>query len=121
MQIIPLSSVPSQTVTVTLGGQVCTINVYQKFFGVFLDLYVNGVLLVAGGFCENANPVIRYAYLGFIGDLEFFDMQGTNDPFYTGIGARWQLVYLEPADIVAINENYDAAVDLIAATGFGGI
>lgn len=88
---------------VLLNGQNCQINVYQKFFGMFLDLYLlNPTSLVIGGcLCRNLNRVVRSAYLGFQGDLGFWDTQGTTDPVYTGLGARYQLVYLSPQDLAA--------------------
>ena|SRR5260221_149125 len=114
MRVIPLQAVPSQQVQVTLGGQQCVINVYQKRFGLFLDLTVNGNPVVIGAICQYFNRIIRSVYLGFIGDLMFIDNQGANDPDYTGLGdttsasntgaltSRYDLVYLETADLVAI-------------------
>lgn len=102
--IIPLRAVPNQTLTTLLGNQNCRINVYQKFFGLFLDLTVVGsttVPITTGALCEWNNPLVRYSYLGFIGDLCFIDTQGQSDPDYTGLGSRFQLVYLEAADIAA--------------------
>lgn len=106
MQIIPLNPVPSQTLKVTLNSlptgagtpQQCQLNVYQKFYGLHLDLGLNGVLLAAGCLCQNLNPLIRDAALGFLGDLEFLDTQGTDDPTYTGLGARFQLIYTDVYD-----------------------
>jgi hypothetical protein len=100
MQIIPLQAVPNQTLTVVLGNQNCRINVYQKFFGLFVDLSIGSTPIVRGIIAQQANRIVRYAYLGFVGDLAFFDTQGTSDPVYTGLGSRYQLVYLEAADLV---------------------
>lgn len=90
---IPLVSTASQTMAVQLGGQLCRINVYQKATGLFLDLYVADVLIIAGVICENLNPVVRSLYLGFFGDLYFQDTQGTADPSYTGLGSRFRLLW----------------------------
>lgn len=98
--IIPLRAVPNQTLTTVLANQNCRINIYQKFWGLFLDLAVGNTPIVRGVICQNDNLLIRYAYLGFLGDLAFVDMQGTNDPDYTGLGSRYQLAYLEVADLV---------------------
>lgn len=65
----------------------------------FLDLYVANSLIIGGVICENANRIVRSSYLGFVGDLAFFDTQGEEDPIYTGLGSRWVLDYLEPADM----------------------
>jgi hypothetical protein len=98
MQIIPLKAAPNQTVTVGLSGQVCQINVRQRRTGLFLDLYVANVLVIAGVLCQDRNPMVRSAYLGFTGDLSWIDTQGTDDPTYDGVGSRWFLTYLTAAD-----------------------
>ena len=100
MQIIPLQAVPNQTLTVLLANQNCRINVYQKFFGLFVDLSISSTLILSGVIAQQANLLVRYPYLGFVGDLAFFDTQGSSDPIYTGLGSRFQLVYLEAADLV---------------------
>lgn len=102
MEIVPTQAVPNQTLQVSLGGQVCQINIYQKFFGLYLDLYVNNVLIIAGVVCKNLNRIVRSAYLGFIGDLCFIDNQGDTDPTYTGLGTRYSLAYLEASDLSLI-------------------
>jgi hypothetical protein len=104
MIIVPLQPVPNQTLTVVLGGQNCRINIYQKFFGLYCDLSINGAApILLGRICQTGNLLVRYAYLGFIGDLTFIDTQvPVADPAYAGLGARWQLAYLTPADIAAL-------------------
>ncbi len=92
---IPLSALPSQEVAITLAGQQCTINVYQKATGLFLDLYVSSAPIVQGAACLNAVFIVRDRYHGFIGDLVFGDSQGTNDPDYTGVGTRFALLWVE--------------------------
>lgn len=99
MLVVPLQSIPNQMVTVTLANQICQVNVYQLETGLFMDLYVGNVLIVAGVICENINRIVRDAYLGFIGDFIFMDTQGTSDPIYTGLGERWPLLYLEASDL----------------------
>jgi len=99
MQIVPVKALPYQTLAVQLAGQACVLNIYQKTYGLFMDLYVSGVLVVGGVLCENLTRIVRDAYLGFIGDFVFGDTQGTSDPFYTGLGTQYLLVYLEEADL----------------------
>jgi hypothetical protein len=96
LQIIPLQAVPNQTVNVSLGKQACSLHVYQKAFGLFMDVYANGSLIIGGVICENANRIVRDAYLGFVGDLAFWDLQGASDPDYTGLGGRFLLFYNGP-------------------------
>ncbi len=78
------------------------LNVYQFAYGLFVDVYLGPTLVIGGVICENRNRIVRSAYLGFVGDLAFVDSQGSEDPVYTGLGGRWQLVYLEEADLEAL-------------------
>lgn len=101
MQIIPVQAVPNQTFNVTVGGQNCTLNIYQKAFGLFMDVLVNSELIIGGVICENLNRIVRSAYLGFVGDFVWIDNQGSTDPYYTGLGSRYSLAYVTPADITS--------------------
>ena len=99
MQVIPIQAVESQSFTVQLAGQAVGINLYQKTYGMFVDIYLNGSLLLAGVICQNLNRIIRDLYFGFIGDFCFIDSVGSNDPFWTGLGTRYNLAYLEEDDL----------------------
>lgn len=98
MQIVPLTANPNQTLTIGLNNQACQIAVYQTPDALFLDLYVNDALIIAGVICQNLNRIVRNLYLGFQGDLAFVDTQGTDDPNYLGLGSQFQLVYLSPSE-----------------------
>lgn len=101
MLLIPLQAVPAQTVTVRLNDQVCQLNVYQKFFGLFCDISVNNTLIIGGVICLDRNRIKRSVYLDFDGDLAFIDTQGTQNPDYTGLGpdGRYRFVYLNDEDL----------------------
>lgn len=102
MQEVLIQAVPNQTFQVQLGGQSCIFSIYQLAYGLFLDLVAEGVPICAGQTCENLNRLVRGAYLGFIGNLTFVDTQGgiaPIDPVYTGLGARFRLIYLEATDL----------------------
>jgi hypothetical protein len=98
MQVIPLQAVPSQIVTVSLNGQGCAIAVYQTRYGMFVNVFLNGILILGGVIAQNLNRIIRDTYFGFTGDLCFYDTQGSDDPSYDGLGGRYVLLYLEPSD-----------------------
>lgn len=99
MRIIPLQATASQDLTVQLADQVCQITIRQKALGLFLDLAVNNTAIISGVICQNLNKIVRSVYLGFTGDLCFIDLQGTDDPVYTGLGSRFVLSYLETSDL----------------------
>lgn len=102
MLVIPLQALPNQSVTALLGQQNCIIDVYQKYTGLYCDLYSNDVLVRGGIICLNSNRIVREEYLNFGGDLIFYDLQGQTDPVYTGLGGRYQLLYLEPSDLTTL-------------------
>ena len=92
-QFIPISAVASQEFTILLGNQNCTIVLNQKNTGLFFDLFIGGNPIVQSMICLNLVGLIREQYLGFTGQLFFFDTQGPSDPEYTGLGSRYLLVY----------------------------
>lgn len=116
MQDIPgIGAVPAQTFQAVLNGQNCQFSLYTRTgydfndltlstpdTNLYMDLTVNGTSITVGAICLNEKRLlINRRYLGFVGDLMFIDTQGTKDPEYTGLGTRWQLVYVAPSDIAA--------------------
>lgn len=99
MQVVPTQAIANQSFQVQLGNQACTLNVYQLTYGLFMDVYVNGTLIIGGVICQNLNRIVRSLYLGFAGDLVWLDIQGSDDPVFTGLGSRFVLVYLEVSDL----------------------
>lgn len=91
--VIPLIAVPSQTLSVQLGGQPCRIDIRQRRTGLFVDLYVQDVPVFQGVKALDRNKLVRDGYLDFTGDLGFIDTQGTSDPDFTGLGGRFVLVW----------------------------
>lgn len=98
MMTVPVSAVGSQTLETVLSGQSVTLAIYQKGPNLYADISLNGAALVTATICRDRVPLVRRAYLGFIGDLVFVDTQGVNDPTYDGLGSRYLLVYLEAGD-----------------------
>jgi hypothetical protein len=100
---VPLASLPSQVLSIALGGQSCRLKVYARSTGMFIDVYVDDALILGGAPLRNGTLVFRDAYLGFVGDLMVLDTTGTSDPFYSAsapsIGDRFVLIYLEAADL----------------------
>lgn len=95
MYQIPLVTNENQTLNITLLTQQCTINVYQKRTGVYLDLTVNGNPIMYGQLCVDRSSMIKEDYLGFNGRLMFVDLLGNTNPVASGFNTRYILVYLE--------------------------
>ena len=91
--VVPLVVTPAQTLSITLAGQQVRLNVSQKTFGMFVDVFLNGALIIGGVWARNMTQIVRGVYLGFAGDLYFFDTQGVSDPSYDGLGSRYVLLY----------------------------
>ena len=91
MLTIPLTATPSQTLSVTLTGQFCKMQIVQKSTGVFLSLTVGAVDVCNSSICLDRVSIVRLP--GLIGTLRFVDTQGVNDPEYTGFNTRYKLVY----------------------------
>lgn len=102
MQLIPIQPVPSQQLQVVLAGQNCQLAIYQKPQGLFVDLISNGVLISSAVIAQNLNVLVPINYTGFQGNLYFNDIQGSTDPVYTGLGSRYQLLYLTAAEYAAL-------------------
>lgn len=99
MKTVPILDTFAQVLRVQLGGQGCRIELRQRSTGLYLNLHADDKAIVQGVVCRNRVRVVRSAYLGFAGDLAFVDLQGNDDPSSPGLGSRFLLTYLEPADL----------------------
>lgn len=93
---IPLLARPAQTVTVQLGNLNCRITVYQKRTGLYLDLFVNDRGILLGALCRDRVFLLRGIDPAFVGDIFFADTQGLEDPDWTGLAGRFQLLWSMP-------------------------
>lgn len=99
MNIVPVIANPSQTMLIVLAGQPTTVRVYQKFFGLYVDILLNDVLVIGGVVGRDRNRIIRSDYLGYDGDFAFFDTQGRSDPSYEFLGDRYLLGYFSQDEL----------------------
>lgn len=100
MLVVPVQALPAQQLSVILAGQTVDITLRQLVTGLFIDLAANGVEIVGLVLCQNQNRIVRDLYLGFAGDLFFYDNSGAGmDPEFTGLGTRYTLMYLEPSEL----------------------
>lgn len=90
---IPVNSVPNQRVSVPLSGHQFDLDIIQRSTGLYMDVTMDGVLMIAGVLCQDRTWIIRYPIYQSPGDFAFVDQTGKNDPDYTGIGLRYLLIY----------------------------
>lgn len=98
MQIIKISAIPAQSFNVVLEQQNCTINIYQKSTGLYLDLLLGKKKIITGSLCRDRVKIIKGKHKGFVGDLTFVDKEGATDPEYSKLGTRYFLAYIEKTD-----------------------
>lgn len=90
---IPLRAIPSQSVSVPLAGQPCTIDLREIGGRQYLSLSKNGTPICQNVLVVNRSAIVRAAYTGFVGELAAIDTQGDEAPNYSGWGSRWFLVF----------------------------
>lgn len=101
MLTIPLQPEANQTLNTIVAGQPATLKVYQRSTGLFVDLYVNDALIIGGVIAHDKTMIVREPYLGFAGDLSIVDTQGSEDPYYAGLGSRWAMLYFGADELAA--------------------
>lgn len=101
--VVPIAAVPSQLLGVVLGGQRCQLALFQRGASLYATLTKDDSPIVTTRVCKNRTLLLLgFAYRGFVGDLLFVDTQGSDAPQYAGLGDRWQLLYLDEADLAAL-------------------
>lgn len=100
MLTITLTAEKEQTINVTLNNQPCIIRLVQRESAIYMDLSLNSIPIIQGVPCWYGNKIVRYPYLGFVGELVFLDLEGEDDPFWDGLGTRFLLFYFEEVDLV---------------------
>lgn len=96
---IPLNAVAYQSLSVPLSGHVIRLELQQRSTGLFAALWCDGAARLSGVLCQDRSWLVRKAYYGLPGDFAFVDTQGTDSPAYTGLGARFVLVYEEGRNV----------------------
>lgn len=64
---------------------------------IYCDLAINGTPIWYGKPCLNLVELNFYPYTGLYGSLQFMDLQGSSDPFWSGLGDRFQLAWIPMA------------------------
>lgn len=95
MILIPVQAVANQTFAVSLAGQAAQMALRQNGDSIYFDLSFNGGAIVTAKICRDRQRLLIDAqYRGFIGDFAFVDTQGTDGPFFTGLGSRYLFYYI---------------------------
>lgn len=90
---IPLINRPNQTLTCNINNQTLDITLNTRNEErLFITLKVNNTLIVANRVCLNGIALVKNNYADIACDLVFIDTQGKNDPHYSGLGYRYQLM-----------------------------
>lgn len=112
-QEVPLDNTnANQTLSINLGGQACQIALQTLGIGqdahLYFSLSVAGSPIVTSKVCRNLQLLLSSSrYFGFQGDFMFVDNQATIgqelqtgvDPFWQGLGTRFELLYLTAAEM----------------------
>lgn len=97
---IPLMAVPFQGLQILLDGQECTLAVYQRNARLYMDMDVGDVRVITGAVCLDGVGLLRHAQTVFTGSLHFVDTQGREAPQWSGLGARWRMIYAAPGEVL---------------------
>lgn len=109
MQEIPLRATGNQTLQVVLEDQNCSLRLYTRSLSdgvetLFCDLSIDQDPVFYSCPCLDGLPMPLYAWLGMTGQLVFIDMEGDEAPHWSGLGSRWKLLYMSPAEADAYRE-----------------
>ena len=84
---IPLEPIPNQSVSYPLNGLTYTIDINTHLDSLYISVFQGGQYLLR-------NRALRsFAPVGF--GLQLADIEGEDDPAYTGLGTRWLLMGLQ--------------------------
>lgn len=88
---IPLQPIPNQQVGCTLNGQQTTFDIYIAGTTVYVNVYLNSAMIIAGMPAVNAAYLTQYP-TAFSGYLFFYDDTGV-DPTYQSLGITSHLLF----------------------------
>lgn len=113
---IPLMAYVNQGLLVVLGEQECSVAIYQRGTGMYLDLYNGGETVCQGAICQPGMGIVQVATSAFSGQLYLLDTLSRGneqqDPKWEGLGTRWRLYWLDAEEVDAIEtENFKAALN----------
>lgn len=93
---IPIAATANQSFSCRLDGKNAQITLTTTQHGLFADVVYDGTAVALGRLCLDRVDINPNRYLGLPQFLGFVDLQGTQDPDFTGFGTRYLLVYGSP-------------------------
>ena len=104
MYELSLTATPNQEFLVTLDGQNCTINLYQRDDYIFLDLTVGQEVVKQGAICMPLVGIIQKP-ANFKGQLYLYDSYSPSSSqtlaTWENLGERYKLVYVTESELNA--------------------
>ncbi|GAA3686748.1 MULTISPECIES: phage baseplate plug family protein [Acetobacter] len=97
--VIPLNAVAQQSVQVTLSSQSVQLDIQQRTTGLYMNIWLNGTMIIAGLLCQDRTWIVQKSYFGMPGDMMFADQEGKSDPDYSGLSGRYVLMYQEGVNV----------------------
>lgn len=91
MRAIPLSAVPNQRVSFMFEQSAYTAEIVTRRDRLYITVWQDGEMVLSN------RSLCSYAPL--VNGLVLADTEGTDDPIYEGLGARWQLFVVSPDEL----------------------
>lgn len=102
MDFIPLENTPNQEFPITLDNNLYTLGFRTIGDLTYMDLDINGTVVISGMRCPPNQPLIPYQYLEGSGGNFIFVTQLGAYPNFTEFGITQNLVYASAAELAAL-------------------
>lgn len=94
---VPLSPLPSQELSLVLGNQDVTVRVLTRGDYLYLDVLKEKEPVILGQLIVTGQNLLPAGLSAFTGNFQMVDLNGDSDPFYTGLGTQFRLLYNDEA------------------------
>lgn len=98
MRNIPISAVPNQQITLTIGSNRWSIRLKVAVSSMIADILLNDRPIVLGQRIAVGTPIIPYDYLSLDGNFLLL-VDGEDLPDWQKFGVSQQLVYVSPEEL----------------------
>lgn len=105
MDLIPLTSVPNQSVAFNVDGAYWQIHIFQASEAMHADITRNGTTLISGTGCFGGIGLLPYDYLY---EPTFGNFIFDSDADWTQFGTSCKLYYLTKTELAQYNVLYEA-------------